>query len=283
MRDIPNESRILLEMNVRLPFIAVATLLFLCVPFTATYCDDPKPLVNAHAHNDFLHDRPLLDALDHGFGSIEVDVWLIDGKLLVAHDRDKVDPDLTLQKLYLDPLRDRVRKNGGWVYPGGPEIILLIDIKGNGRLAYPEVRKVLRNYENILTTFTDDSIEIRAVRAIISGSRPKEMLRAYDKHYAAYDGRLGDLESDLSSDFMPLISSNWGGSFKWTGDGRMPEYEREKLRDIVSRAHAKGRKLRFWATPHNETLWKELHDARVDLINADDLGRLKEFLLPEAN
>ena len=268
-------------MNVRLPFIAVATLLFLCVSFTATYCDDPKPLVNAHAHNDYEHDRPLLDALAHGFGSIEVDVWLVDGKLLVAHDRDKVDPDRTLRNLYLDLLRERVRKNGGWVYPDGPEIILLIDIKGNGRLAYPELRKVLQNYEDILTTFTDDSIEIRAVRAIISGSRPKEIMLSYSKHYAAYDGRLGDIDSDLSSDFMPLISSNWGGSFRWTGDGPMPVDEREKLHDIVSRTHAQGRRLRFWATPHNETLWKELHNADVDLINADDLARLKKFLLSE--
>ena len=27
----------------------------------------PVPLIHAHAHNDYEHKRPLLDALDHGF------------------------------------------------------------------------------------------------------------------------------------------------------------------------------------------------------------------------
>src|SRR2546421_12875443 len=85
----------------------------------------PRPLVHAHAHNDYEHARPLLDALDHGFCSIEADVWLVDGNLLVAHDRDKVKPDRTLRALYLDPLRERVRRNGGGRYPAGPPAILL--------------------------------------------------------------------------------------------------------------------------------------------------------------
>jgi len=68
---------------------------------------EPKPLVNAHAHNDYEHARPLLDALDRGFCSVEADVWLVDGQLLVAHDRGKAKPGRTLQALYLDPLRAR--------------------------------------------------------------------------------------------------------------------------------------------------------------------------------
>ena len=34
------------------------------------------PLPNAHAHNDYEHKRPLFDALDHGFCSVEADVFL---------------------------------------------------------------------------------------------------------------------------------------------------------------------------------------------------------------
>jgi hypothetical protein len=39
-------------------------------------------LEHAHAHNDYLHQRPLLDALDHGFCSVEADIFLVDGELL---------------------------------------------------------------------------------------------------------------------------------------------------------------------------------------------------------
>ncbi|HEY2894618.1 MAG TPA: hypothetical protein VGJ16_10410, partial [Pirellulales bacterium] len=78
-----------------------------------------RPLPQAHAHNDYLHEHPLADALAHGFASVEADIFLVDGKLLVAHEKRDIKPDRTLESLYLDPLKQRVRENGGSVYPGG--------------------------------------------------------------------------------------------------------------------------------------------------------------------
>src|SRR5438105_4725697 len=85
----------------------------------ATTALSMTPLLRAHAHNDYLHPRPLLDALDNGFTSIEADVHLVNGQLLVAHDLDQTSPDRTLRRLYLDPLRDRIRSNHGSVYGDG--------------------------------------------------------------------------------------------------------------------------------------------------------------------
>src|SRR5689334_899956 len=82
----------------------------------------PKPLTNVHAHNDYEHPHPLFDALDHGFCSVEADIYLVERQLLVAHNRSEVKPGRTLQTLYLDPLRERVRRNGRHVYPNGPEV-----------------------------------------------------------------------------------------------------------------------------------------------------------------
>src|SRR3954462_5482632 len=86
-------------------------------------------LPNAHAHNDYEHTRPLFDALDQGFCSVEADVFLRDDKLLVGHTAASLKPDRRLKPLYLDPLRDRVRANGGRVYRGGPPCWLLVDVK----------------------------------------------------------------------------------------------------------------------------------------------------------
>ena len=47
--------------------------------------ESSKPLGQAHAHNDYYHKRPLVDALSHGFCSVEADVFLKNGKLLVGH------------------------------------------------------------------------------------------------------------------------------------------------------------------------------------------------------
>ena len=45
----------------------------------------PAPLEHAHAHNDYQHARPLFSALERGFRSVEADVHLVDGQLLVGH------------------------------------------------------------------------------------------------------------------------------------------------------------------------------------------------------
>src|SRR5437762_12180166 len=88
-----------------------------------------EPLPQAHAHNDYEHKRPLLDALDNGFCSVEADIFLVEHELLVGHARKDLKPERTLQKLYLDPLRERIKANGGKVYSGGPTVFLLIDVK----------------------------------------------------------------------------------------------------------------------------------------------------------
>ena len=48
---------------------------------------------------------------------------------------------------------------------------------------------------------------------------------------------------------MPLVSDNWALHFKWKGKGPISEAERKKLDDAVAKAHAHGRRIRFWATP----------------------------------
>jgi hypothetical protein len=70
------------------------------------------PLDRAHAHNDYAHQRPLLDALDAGFCSVEADVYLVDGDLWVAHDREDLKSTRRLTNLYLDPLLQRARNYG---------------------------------------------------------------------------------------------------------------------------------------------------------------------------
>jgi hypothetical protein len=237
------------------------------------------PVLPAHAHNDYEHPRPLLDALDHGFSSVEADIHLVDGELLVAHDRHQVRPDRTLQSLYLDPLRDRARTFGGRVYPDGPPLILLIDIKSGAEETYVVLREVLREYSDILTTFHPDKTVTNAVTAIISGNRPRELMEREAVRHAAYDGRLPDLGSGISPHFMPLISDNWRNVFSWRGEGEMPPGERRHLRALVERTHEEGRVIRFWASPDLPSVWRELDAAGVDLINTDDLRGVRDFLL----
>jgi glycerophosphoryl diester phosphodiesterase len=246
--------------------------------------DDPParpvvPLKQAHAHNDYEHSRPLLDALSHGFCSVEADVFLTDGQLLVAHFQFQTRPGRTLEKLYLDPLRERVKANGGAVYPGGPPFYLLIDVKTDAEATYAALDKVLAKYADILSVTKDGKFEPKAVTVVISGNRAKATIAKQAVRYAGIDGRPEDLGSGAPAHLIPWISASWASEFRWKGDGPMPEAERRKLKDMVARAHERGRLVRFWATPESETVWAELLDAGVDLINTDRLADLQKFLL----
>jgi hypothetical protein len=237
------------------------------------------PLRRAHAHNDYEHKRPLFDALDQGFCSVEADVHLVDGRLLVAHDRKDAKPDRTLQALYLDPLRARVKANGGRVYRGGPTVFLLIDVKTAAEETYAALDKVLAQYADILSVTRDGKFEQKAVTCVLSGNRAKEAVAKQAVRYVGIDGRPEDLESDAPADLIPWVSANWQLTFRWSGAAPLAEAERARLREYVGAAHKKGRLVRFWATPEKEAVWKELLAADVDLINTDKLAELRTFLL----
>ncbi|MFP6875064.1 MAG: phosphatidylinositol-specific phospholipase C/glycerophosphodiester phosphodiesterase family protein [Verrucomicrobiales bacterium] len=253
-----------------------------CWMLLASFCaaGEPAPLARAHAHNDYRHGRPLLDALAHGFCSVEADIFLVDGKLLVGHGRGELKEERTLQALYLDPLHERVRANGGRVYHGGPVFTLLIDIKSGGEATYRALAGVLSEYVGMLSEVREGKFTERAVVVIISGNRAGDVIAADNPRYVGIDGRLADLKSKASPHLLPLISDRWGSHFRWRGEGDFSEAERAKLRGIVKSAHGAGRRVRFWATPERVSLWRELREAGVDLINTDDLPGLSEFLRP---
>ncbi|WP_246150862.1 phosphatidylinositol-specific phospholipase C/glycerophosphodiester phosphodiesterase family protein [Streptomyces qinzhouensis] len=251
--------------------------------------DRVRPLRRAHAHNDYLHARPLHDALSHGFTSAEADVFLVDGELLVAHTPAELDPARTLRSLYLDPLLDRIRANGGRVHPGYRRPVqLLIDIKYDGVDCYRELDRQLRRYHRILSRWSGGRVHPGAVTAVVSGDRAaRQPMEAQRRRYAFYDGRPDDLGGPAPASFMPLISGNWNSGFTWQGSGPFPAAERARLHTLVDSAHEQGRRIRFWATPDapgpaRDAVWAELLDAGADHINTDDLAGLERFLRTRA-
>ncbi|MEU3601426.1 phosphatidylinositol-specific phospholipase C/glycerophosphodiester phosphodiesterase family protein [Streptomyces sp. NPDC006798] len=244
-----------------------------------------RPLRRAHAHNDYLHPRPLHDALAHGFTSAEADVFLVDGELLVAHTPAELDPARTLRSLYLDPLAERIRAHHGTVFPGHRRPFqLLIDIKHDGAACYRALDRLLRTYHPMFSRWSHGRVRPGPVTAVISGDRAaRGPMAAQRRRHAFYDGRLDDLGTTAPASFAPLISANWTLAFDWRGTGPFPAAERARLRALVDTAHREGRRIRFWATPDEpgparDALWTALADLGVDHINTDDLPGLERFL-----
>ncbi|WP_370944957.1 phosphatidylinositol-specific phospholipase C/glycerophosphodiester phosphodiesterase family protein [Amycolatopsis sp. cg5] len=265
---------------------AVVTVTLTSAPASASH--QVRPLSQAHAHNDYEHARPLFDALDQGFSSVEADIFLVDGQLLVGHTAGDLKPDRTLESLYLEPLRQRVAGNFGHVYRRPSAFQLLVDIKSEANSTYEALQKRLNDprYSFLFSTYAFGLVLQGPVTAVLSGSRPKDVLVAQRYRKAFYDGRILD-QSDLhigdDRRVTPLVSDDWTEVFTWTGAGPMPAAERAKLRQITRDAHRAGQKVRFWATPDGAgadrtALWQEQLDAGVDFLNTDDLSGLAEFL-----
>jgi Glycerophosphoryl diester phosphodiesterase family len=269
-------------------FTVVLGLVGGAMPAAATTHERVRPLAQAHAHNDYEHPRPLFDALDQGFTSVEADIYLVGTELLVAHDPEDLDPARTLSSLYLEPLRERVIRNHGAVYRGHRGFQLLIDIKTEGETTYAALDTVLREprYSFLWTSYRHGRVKDGAVTAVVSGNRPRATMEAQPTRVAFYDGRIAnttDLGPGSDARLTPLVSDNWKNLFTWSGVGAMPADQRTKLRDIVRTAHRAGQRVRFWETPdvpgaERDAVWRELVAARVDHINTDDLKGLADFL-----
>ncbi|MBL9190348.1 MAG: phosphatidylinositol-specific phospholipase C/glycerophosphodiester phosphodiesterase family protein [Opitutaceae bacterium] len=253
-------------------------LLFFAFVAVRLIAAEPAVLVRAHAHNDYAHPRPLAEALERGFGSVEADIWLIDGALLVAHDRKDVHPTRTLASLYLEPLRERVGKNGGRVYADGPPLVLLVDVKSEAAATYAVLHAQLAGYAAMLTTCREGKIEPRAVTVIVSGNRAQAEMAAQPLRHAFVDGRAIDLETNPPATLVPWVSENWQKVFPWRWTGPMPAEARVVLSGWIARAHGQGRRVRFWNTPDRPDVWQALHQAGVDYIGTDDLLGLQRFL-----
>ncbi|MDB6025308.1 MAG: hypothetical protein JWM68_1531 [Verrucomicrobiales bacterium] len=267
----------------------ISLLLLFSVVVLAASAEPFVPNRRAHAHNDYEHSRPLADALDQGFCSVEADVYLVDGKLLVAHNRKDCRPERTLESLYLEPLQKRVRQNGG-VFPGVVGFCLWLDVKVDSAKTKGDeaknkeesentckrINELLEQYSGMLTQFSERQVKTNAVTVILTGSHsemsPKGM------QYVCYDSTSAKAVSEPPQKFSLALSENWTHLFTWRGDGKMPALEKDRLRDLIAEAHAHGKRVRFWATPEKVPVWNELLAADVDWIGTDHLKELAEFL-----
>lgn len=247
----------------------------------------PQPLAgivalpNAHAHNDYEQSRPLWDALDNGFTSVEAYVHLINDTLYVAHDRPTIkNPAATLENRYLKPLVERIRQNGGQVIAGnkGP-FYLMIDAKTQADSTYQALEKLLHQYRSLFSTGNRSKNKPGIITAVLSGNRPVQTLAMAKTRILSVDGRPSDIGKGYKPAVMPLISDSYQNQITWRGKGDIPIEEFQKLRQLADQVHREGKKLRLWASPEDPLVWAKLREAGVDFISTDQLELARDFLL----
>lgn len=256
-------------------------IIFIAALIIFTNCSRGPEVIKGHAHNDYENENPLLDAIENGFISVEVDVHLIEDNLFVSHDLpEELNPSLTLESLYLNPLKDHIERNKGYVYQNysGP-FYLLIDFKSSAQPSYEKLKEILVNYLSIISVVKDGIEQKGAVTLLISGNRPINEILNDEPKLVRIDGRPNDLNKNIPVSLMPVISDNYSNFISWNGDGKINEEESLNLKILVENTHARKKLLRLWASPDNELVWSFLLENGVDLVNTDQIKEFRIFFL----
>ena len=211
-----------------------------------------------HSHNDYEQNVPFWKAISAGVYSIEADVFLKNGNLLVAHEPESITDSRTLKRLYLEPLKDFL--DLGPV--NNSPLQFLIDIKSDAEPTLDAIVTELKEYPMI----TDS----KDITIVISGNRPDSSQYYKYPDFISFDYQSLELIDDPTIlNKVGLISLSFRSFTDWNGKGRLTKEDLEKVSQVVARAHAFGKPFRFWATPDSKTAWKAMVALGVDYLNTD--------------
>ena len=223
---------------------------------------------NAHAHNDYLHPVPFYTAYDAGFGSIEVDIFLVNDVLYVAHKKEEIQAGRTLKSLYLDPLLKKMETDKG------RRLRLLVDIKDDYQMSLPALIREIEPLTKYLTT----PKKKRAITILISGNRPRPVDYKNYPDYILFDDDLKLPHSKEQWKRVGQVSLPFNKLSAWKGEGLLKISEKKQLKHVIDSVHSAGKKIRFWAAPDNVTSWKIQSNLGVDLIGTDKIEEFVRFL-----
>ena len=223
-----------------------------------------------HSHNDYLRNVPFWEAFGAGAASIEVDVILQDGNLMVAHETESIQPELTLRSLYLEPIQKAV--DLGMI--DGFGFHLLIDSKTEGYATLEAIVKDAADFEEILFSPRNPT----GLKLIISGNRPKAEDYSKYPEWVFFDYQSTSLTADLPWEKIGMVSLSFRQFSVWNGKGRIVEAQKAKLEEFVALVHSFKKPVRFWASPDSKSAWKAFYDMGVDYINTDQPGAAQAYL-----
>ena len=237
---------------------------------------DGDLLAVAHSHNDYEQSVPLFDAVGARFSSVEADVWLREGEIVVSHD-----PSVNrgrLEDLYLIPLQERVDRLGS-VYGDGRPFYLWIDLK-ESRPELTDALHALLEWYPMLTVFTDEAVIPGPVVAILTGDEA-----AKARYTDSRRVRLACRDSNRLSAGDAAVDRRWTWyALPWSdvveGDehGARQTVAHRRLRAVAETVHRLGRRLRLYDVPERREAWTMALGAGVDLVSTDQIASFRSFL-----
>lgn len=220
--------------------------------------------IKIHSHNDYTHENPFYEAVKNKAFSIEADVFVVGGSLIVAHSKEEIKTENTLEKLYLKPILELSKTKDFYSFQ------LMIDFKVSWDLTYPILLKTLKPYKKLFSKGAKINI-------VISGNRPPHNTFHLYPERIKFDGLPGVNYAPEDLKKITMISANFADYAKWKGVGEISAIDKVKLAGLINNAHQIGKPFRFWGAPDNQACWKLLHELGADIINTDKVTEATNY------
>jgi len=228
-------------------------------------------VANTHSHNDYEQATPFWLAYGQQFGSIEADIFWINGQMLVGHSLEEIKSGRTLEEYYLMPLLSCIMKNGGHPYADTTrQLQMLIDVKTDSIATLNALIDLLKKYPVLVHT--------PSIKWVISGRRPVPALFTSYPSFIEFDGILHSDYSPEALTKIVMMSDDLHYYTHWNGLTNIPAADLPALQEAINRSHALQKPVRFWDAPDFPNAWGQLIQLRVDFINTDHIRQLADFL-----
>lgn len=241
--------------------------LLLALALTCCGAAAAQPPVLIHSHNDYAQRVPFYQAYAQQVSSIEADVFLHDGQLLVGHDVEDLRADMTFEALYVEPIVTLFARNGGRAFRDSDQTLqLMVELKSETDPTLRAVAALLGRWPEVF----DPEVNPAAVRVAVTGRVPAP--EAFDR-YPRFLGFDGAWDADYTPEQLAriaLISTNFRDFSQWNGKGTIIPAEKERLEQVIDRAHEQGKPVRFWNAPEGTTVYYTFYDMGIDYINTDN-------------
>ncbi len=249
--------------------LAFLVIIILCT--TVTKAQTTYSVANAHSHNDYEQKMPFYAAYNARFGSIEADIFLQNGELLVAHTKEELSLHRTLDSLYLQPLLRFVKQNKGFAYPDTTRSLqMMIDIKTEAASTLQKLAQTLQQYPELIHT--------SSIKWVISGERPLPgQFNSYPP-FILFDGNIDENYSEAALSKIAMLSGDLSSYTHWNGKSNLPQGEEKTITALVNKAHHLHKPVRFWGAPDVVNAWYQLMHIGVDYLNTDHIAELSSFL-----
>jgi alkaline phosphatase len=229
-------------------------------------------VANTHSHNDYEQPTPFWTAYNAQFGSIEADVFLVNGTLLVAHDEKELRRGKrTLEDYYLKPLAGEIAKHPGHPYADtSRQLQMLIDVKADSTAVLAALVTLLEKYPALSQT--------PSLIWVISGNRPPQSMYTSYPSFIAFDGVPATHYSPEALSRIVMMSDDLHSYTHWNGLDTIPATDRKAIRAVIALSHDLHLPIRFWDAPDFPNAWDQLMQLRVDFINTDHIRQLEAYL-----